>query len=350
MPVSRRELLAAASLLCLPAQRLFADEPAPSPNGQEINDHTQAAVQKGVEWMRKTMHRGGGCGVDLGQPPDIGCTAMVGLSLLSQGNSPLEGPRSQEVQEIISFMLKTVESMPSEDITTAQHTQLQNKIGRHAHTFFATLFLSQVVGQGLDPDQIYQALQRLVAVIVRTQDSHGSWGSDAWAPVLGTVMGWVALRSAHLAGLKVGASPERTAEHLIKQMRDQLGNDSGWMHTLYKNATGIRVLYEMGVDQDEISRNAFKSVLALVERDNTAFTQAGGEEYLAFHLITETMLQKGGDDWARWYPVIREKILSVQNRDGSWTGHHCITSRTFCTAAACLVLTSPNRYLPISQP
>jgi len=61
------------------------------------------------------------------------------------------------------------------------------------------------------------------------------------------------------------------------------------------------------------------------------------------------MLQKGGDDWAAWYPSLRDKIVGVQNSDGSWTGHHCITSRTFCTAAAILVLTAPNRYLPISQ-
>ena len=61
------------------------------------------------------------------------------------------------------------------------------------------------------------------------------------------------------------------------------------------------------------------------------------------------MLQKGGEDWKIWFPTVRDKIVSVQNSDGSWTGHHCITSRTFCTAAACLVLSSPNRYLPISQ-
>jgi len=39
----------------------------------------------------------------------------------------------------------------------------------------------------------------------------------------------------------------------------------------------------------------------------------------------------------------------VQNGDGSWTAHYCITSRTFCTAAALLVLSAPNRMLPISQ-
>ena len=28
----------------------------------------------------------------------------------------------------------------------------------------------------------------------------------------------------------------------------------------------------------------------------------------------------------------------IQNDDGSWTGHHCITGRTFCTSTALLVL------------
>jgi hypothetical protein len=94
----------------------------------------------------------------------------------------------------------------------------------------------------------------------------------------------------------------------------------------------------------------FKKVEDLVSnKANNVFTNAGGEEYIAFHLITECMLQAGGDDWKRWFPSIREGLVNSQNADGSWTGHHCITSRTFCTAAAILVLQSPNRFLPISQ-
>ena len=100
---------------------------------------------------------------------------------------------------------------------------------------------------------------------------------------------------------------------------------------------------------EPIDYACLEDALTAVTKDNTPFTQAGGEEYLAFHLITETMLQKGGREWRLWYPTVRDKMLKVQNADGSWTGLHCITSRTFCTAAASLVLTAPNRYLPISQ-
>lgn len=351
--LSRRHLLAASPLLLLPAAThlSFGADNEPRDNFREFTEKSEKSIRRGNEWLMKTMHRDGGCGVDIGQSPDIGCTAMVGLALMSQGNTPVEGPYNRELRKIVSYMLKIVENMPSDDITSATSTQLQNKIGRNAHSFFAALFLSQVMGEGLDTKVVRKALKRVVTAIQKSQAADGSWGQQSWAPMLGTVMGWVSLRASHMAGVEVGASPQKTAEHLTKQMKaNQSQNNGGWMHTLYKNATGIRVLYAMGQEKSEVSKNAFKAVLSLVSKDNTAFGQAGGEEYLAFHLITETMLQKGGNDWRTWFPVVRDKIVSVQTRDGSWVGHHCITSRTFCTAAAITVLSSPNRYLPISQP
>lgn len=352
MSVSRRTVLAASPLL-LASTRILpgAESDAGIELGfQELTDRSERAVRRGTEFLMKTMNRDGSCGVDVGQPPDIGCTATVGLALMSQGNTPVEGPRSPELRRIRSYLLRVTENMPSNDIANASNTQLQRKIGRHAHSFFAALFFSQVVGEGDDPMPTRRGLKRVVDAIVRSQ-TDGHWGNTSWAPTLGTVMGWVSLRAADFAGMKVGGAPEKTADHLIRSMKSQLSSrDGSWMHTLYKNATGIRVLYAMKRESEDISKRAFRDVLQLVSKDNTAFSQAGGEEYLAFHLITETMLQKGGKDWANWFPVVRDKLVSVQNGDGSWTGHHCITSRTFCTAAACLVLTSPYRYLPISQP
>lgn len=356
MRMSRRRLLAAAPWALLPTLRLLAEErasarsPAPPPTWDELTAASEESVRRGTAWLMKTLHRDGSCGVDIGQPPDIGCTAMVGLALMSQGHTPVEGPRSREVRQIASYLLQQTEVMPEDDITSATGTQLQNKIGRHAHSFFAALFLSQVLGEGWDPEPVKRGLAKVVAAIARAQTPTGDWGTQSWAPTLGTVMGWIALRASYFAGFQVQASAEKTARHLISVMNSRIVENQGsWMHTLYKNATGIRVLYAMNMEHEPIAKKAFEDVLTVVHKDNTPFSQAGGEEYLAFHLITETMLQKGGEDWKRWFPVVRDKIIQVQNSDGSWTGRHCITSRTFCTAAALLVLTAPYRYLPISQ-
>ncbi len=359
MLLSRRNLLAASPLLLAPAAFARAaelDSSSSSSGLQELTEASEKAVRRGNEFMLKTMHRDGGCGVDIGQPPDIGCTAMVGLALMSQGNTPVEGEHSGRIRSIVQFMLRQVENMPKDDITSATQTQLQNKLGRNAHSFFATLFMSQVMGEGNDPELVRPSLRKVVDAVVGAQTSDGNWSGQSWAPTLGTVMGWVALRAADFAGIKVSGAPEKVAQYLIRTMQQQLAQNQGsWMHTLYKNAAGIRVLYAMGKEKEAISVKAFEEVVSLIKKDNTAFTQAGGEEYLAFHLITETMLQKndvdssGSDDWRMWFPMVRDKIVKVQNSDGSWTGAHCITSRTFCTAAASLVLTSPYRYLPISQ-
>jgi len=362
MDFTRRKLLASAPAAAmlpfgLNANPLSAFSPNNNrnENGNEkvieatYTKSSEKAARKGLDWLKKVANRDGGYGVDVGQTSDIGCSCMVGLAMMARGTTPIEGAHRAALRKTRAYVIKQTEKMPSNDITAQENTQLQRKIGRHAHSFFASLFLSQVMGLGTDPSIVKPAIKKVVKAVVKAQSSNGDWGSTSWAPTLGTVMGWVSLRAADFAGLSVGGAPEKTAEHLIEKMSANLNQSRGWMHDLYKNASGIRVLYAMQMEDKPITKKAFADALRLVSKDNTPFTQAGGEEFLAFHLITETMLKKGGKDWNKWYPVVRDKLIKVQNNDGSWVGHHCITSRTFCTAAAILVLTAPYRYLPISQ-
>lgn len=358
MKISRRKIIQATGSV-VPALSLSALSvhawATPSVNETrgkdflEITKASEQAVKRATEFMKRTMNRDGSCGVDISQQPDIGCTSMCGLALLAQGTTPIEGRHSKELKAMRDYVLKRTQTMPSDDITNETGTQLQRKIGRHAHSFFAALFLSQIVGEAPNPEATNEGLRRVVAAIVKAQTADGDWGTQSWAPTLGTVMGWVSLRASDFVGMRVGGAPNKTTEHLLKKMASEANQSRGWMHDLYKNAAGIRVLYAMKREDEPIAKTTFENVVNLITKDNTPFTQAGGEEFLAFHLITETMLQKGGEDWEKWYPVVRDKLIDVQNQDGSWTGHHCITSRTFCTAAATLVLTAPNRFLPISQ-
>ena len=145
MFLSRRTLLKAAPAAALPLvwpHQAHSQQPAEEPRPAqaegkpwtEVTPQSERAIQRGDDWLIKTMHRDGGCGVDIGQPTDIGCTAMAGLALLAQGNTPVEGPRSRDIQRIVSFLIRTTENMPEDDITSQMGTQLQNKIGRHAHS------------------------------------------------------------------------------------------------------------------------------------------------------------------------------------------------------------------------
>ena len=68
------------------------------------------------------------------------------------------------------------------------------------------------------------------------------------------------------------------------------------------------------------------------------FGSNGGEEFLSYMNIGESLVLKGGPTWTKWDQAMTANLNRIQNDDGSWTGHHCITGRTFCTSTALLVL------------
>ena len=68
------------------------------------------------------------------------------------------------------------------------------------------------------------------------------------------------------------------------------------------------------------------------------FGNNGGEEFLSYMNLAESMHAKGGKDWQDWRATMSKTICGAQNADGSWAGQHCITGRTFCTGTALLTL------------
>jgi hypothetical protein len=80
------------------------------------------------------------------------------------------------------------------------------------------------------------------------------------------------------------------------------------------------------------------------------FGNNGGEEFLSYMNISETVMADGGKAWDRWNRAVGDAVAKVQNDDGSWSGHHCITGRTFCTSAALLTLMADRAPVPVAVP
>jgi hypothetical protein len=64
----------------------------------------------------------------------------------------------------------------------------------------------------------------------------------------------------------------------------------------------------------------------------------GGEEFFSYLNINDSLKRSGGKEWNEWHSKISQKILKLQNDDGTWAGHHCITGRVAVTSAAILNL------------
>jgi hypothetical protein len=78
------------------------------------------------------------------------------------------------------------------------------------------------------------------------------------------------------------------------------------------------------------------------------FGSNGGEEFLSYLNISETLVVQGGKEWEKWDRSMTDNLTRIQNQDGSWTGDHCITGRTFCSASALLVLMADRTPIPVA--
>ncbi len=89
-------------------------------------------------------------------------------------------------------------------------------------------------------------------------------------------------------------------------------------------------------ENDKVQENLGKSIRS--DRFVSGFGNNGGEEFLSFLNISEAMVLKGGKDWDDWDAKMVKGLEKAQDGQGSWSGQHCITGKTFCTAGALLVM------------
>ena len=64
----------------------------------------------------------------------------------------------------------------------------------------------------------------------------------------------------------------------------------------------------------------------------------GGEEFFSYLNISDSLKRAGGEPWKKWNTDIKARLVKLQNNDGTWAGHHCITGRVAVTSAAVLTL------------
>ena len=111
----------------------------------------------------------------------------------------------------------------------------------------------------------------------------------------------------------------------------------------------VETLEEVGYTRSEAEKlntayNVYNSAKqqAQDERVISGFGNNGGEEFLSFLQTGEALVIGKDDGWKNWYQQTTGRLVSIQNQDGSWNGHHCITSPVFCTATSLLILSVNN--------
>lgn len=379
---------------------IFGEEPSNLMGIYNTTENVKIAIDRGLRWIAKAQLPNGGWGAgshgrqDIVNPhavsADPATTAMVAMALLRTGTKLNSGIYAGKLKSALNYLLRVVESTPQNQvkITTLNNTQIQSKLGQNIDAIITVQFLSNILDY-LDHDQklkerVSNALNKCVDKVQGIQDQDGSFKGAGWAGVLQSALANNALESAQYKGAKVD-------KDVLKKSRDyQRGNydaSSGDVNTekgagvvLYsvtgsarasaKQARKVKdavnkakkegklneiaeinneVLQEIGFDEDEAdeyleSYQVYESSKATAQRDDVldGFGNNGGEEFLSYLQTGESLIINQDESWKNWYENMSGRLVTIQNDNGSWSGHHCITSPVFCTATTLLTLSINN--------
>jgi hypothetical protein len=332
---------------------------------------------------------------------DVANTAVVALALLSTGTTPVQGPNHQALQRAVSFILDHVDRSPTDGlaVTNLTGTQIQRKLGPYIDTFLTSKLLAELDGNMGDPQanaRVRRCLEKCVAKIEKNQLKDGSWNiAGGWAPILGTSMASQSLYLAQGKGLAVqqmamsrvdvytklsaaappppAAMPASSAGRVAAGAGVGVGAGSGVDLasarvmavpksadaevsavsagvSLYKRAQELEQLTRTKKDRKENARQIADIKMQLSDpRFITGFGSIGGEEFFSYLNISDSLHRAGGPEWVRWNTDMKAKILKMQNEDGTWAGHHCITGRVAVTGAAILMLVADRENVVLTS-
>ena len=320
---------------------------------------------------------------------NVADTSIAVLALFRAGNTPTSGVYSKNTLKGVEHIIASIEASDENSlyVTEVRGTRVQSKIGAYVDTFLSSLVLAEVKGTMPDAKsekRLAAALQKVVDKIEKNQKADGTYeGNHGWASVLSTGLAGKSLNRAAQAGVDVDRNTLATAEKMSVGNYDKgsgsfktsagagdagiaIYNQSAQLANVSESVnTSVAVEKEMkevlaDPKAPPKAKDEAKKKLASIEETRKVNDQAmqatvkrlsddgfvagfgnnGGEEFLSYMNISESLVQKGGKDWEKWDREISANINRVQNADGSWTGHHCITGRTFVTSTALLTLTA----------
>jgi hypothetical protein len=366
--------------------------------------HEDGGWGQGGGWRQGGKSGGRVEGAQVSDPSDLGNTCIALLALLRAGHSPQEGKYANQTARAAEFIFRKIEEADKDSlyVTDVRNTQIQSKIGPYVDTFLAQLVMAELKGKMPDEKggtRLLAAFDKTMSKIAKHQKADGNFANNqAWASTLSMALCSKGINRAAQNGFAVPqtvlAADQKANTEGLDLAKGEFTSPapSGALGAAVPTDAGVRVYSHSGKaaglqeavntlkkDEDK-NREIVKSPTApkaekerakrdldrladgekaqkaavdgLIRRlDDKQFIQGfgsnGGEEFLSYMNISETLVVKGGKDWEAWDRGISDALGRVQDKDGGWSGQHCITGRTFCTAAALLTMMADRAPIPV---
>ncbi len=307
------------------------------------------AVAAALEWLARAQRPDGGWAGASPQAGQASSPHLTGLSLLAflgEGHTPAGGPHAGAVRRGLDFLLG------EQRASGLVGTEPEGAMMGHAIAGMALLEAAILMRD----ERLAAAAAAAVSFTVSAQNRTGGWGRS-WRgedhdPF---VVGWQVtfLRLAQVGGHAGVICPLLQADRRLRMAggheADAGGRASG--------SGGLRAVTAVGMLAHQMASPAWDTRL-LWSRAETLLelSPIPGMEKASFgqndldfaYFGTLALHQLGGEGWTRWWHPLREKVLLLQARDGSWPADldpwRAEGGQVHTTALAALILETPGRY------
>ena len=387
--LSRRSFLTAAAagaagaVLGVPGP-LAAQEKKP----EKLDKRVEEAVEKGLEWLKKTQAPNGHWEAAGGNYP-TSMTAMAGMCFLMEGSTLKEGKYTNQLQNTVDWFLA-----PGRQQATGLIADLNNQREAQRYMYgqgFGTLFLASVYGEAEDKERqekLEKCLKKAVEFIAKAQTNKkhqkpegkevdvGGWGyvtatdSNSFDEGSVTITQLQALRAARnalipvpketinkaLAYLEACTTPQGGIIYSFSQARGVARNGS---ERLPLTAAAVACSFSGGQYKGELPK---KWIKFCKEKIPVGKARASHDEYQNYY-YSQAVYVLGDDRYGEMFPKEEKKdwltwskykedlfpyLLDQQDKTtGAWAGGSI--GPVYGTAVALTILQLDKGILPIYQ-
>lgn len=340
---------------------------------------SEAAVALGLKWLALHQNPDGSwsldhrrapqCRAQCGNPGErqlpvpFGATALALLPFLGAGHTHQEGDYRQAVDRGLGYLLRGAR-------VSGNRGSLADPGGNYYSHGLCTIVLCEAYAMTSDP-RLKAPAQLLINEIVHAQDPiGGGWRYRSRQPGDTSVLGWqfMALKSAHLAGLQVPPVTVQRASAFLDSVADEQGfkfryqaipSSMGtggsaptreYQYRKSTSAVGLLCRMYLGWPRDD-SRLA--DGIEYLNRTGPSLATKRPDVYFDYY-ATQVMRHFGGAPWERWNDRLRDKVIALQATEGHETGswytqgrYDAAGGRLYCTSLATMILEVYYRHLPI---
>lgn len=368
-------------------------------NALVIDEDLPRYLNRSVSWLAKAQLPNGGWGAgnhnnQQNRNPrrvkaDPATTAFTAMALIRGGSNLEEGAFAPNLNKALVYLVEKVENAEesNSNITNMKGTQPQRKLGENIDVAMTLQLLNQVYLM-IDEDhelaeRIDNAINICISKLQGSQLADGSWNGGGWAPVLNSAMVNNALEMSKELGRDVDEKVIAKSKEYQAQNYDERGiktekaagvalyaysstqrataKDAGEVNKLLKEAN-VKVnpkrtkeaeamaFSVLNKKYDEKTAKSMARAYSVYSASTenlrsdevlAGFGNNGGEEYLSYAMTSESLIAAGDyQAYDAWIKKMSNLFAKTQNANGSWSGHHCITSPVFCTTAVVMAMTA----------